>query len=64
MAIEVKNTKGLIKHSGVKCLIVGGSGSGKTNLARSTGKTIIISAESGDLTLNDVDVDSIRVKSL
>jgi len=64
MAIEVKNTKGLANISGVKLLVVGASGSGKTNLARSTGKTIIISAESGDLTLNDVEVDTVRVKSL
>ena len=64
MAIEIKSTKGLANQSGVKCLIVAPSGAGKTNLARSTGKTIIISAESGDLTLNDVEVDTIRVKSL
>jgi energy-coupling factor transporter ATP-binding protein EcfA2 len=64
MAIEVKSTKGAAKSNGVKVLVVGGSGVGKTNLFRSTGRTIIISAEGGDLTLNDVDVDSIRVKSL
>lgn len=28
MAIEVKSTKGLVKKAGIKCLIVGGSGSG------------------------------------
>lgn len=64
MAIEIKSTKGLAKQNGIKMLIVGASGSGKTNLARSTGKTVIISAESGDLTLNDAEVDSIRVRSL
>jgi len=62
--IKVVSTKGLARKKGIKCLIVGASGSGKTNLARSTGKTIIISAESGDLTLNDVDVDTISVKTL
>ena len=64
MAIEVRSTKGAATKQGVKLLIVAESGFGKTNLARSTGKTIIISAEGGDLTLNDVDVDSIRVKNL
>ena len=64
MAIEIKSTKGLAKQAGVKMLVCAPSGFGKTNLARSTGKTIIISAEGGDLTLNDVDVDSIRVSSL
>ncbi len=64
MAIEVTSTKGAANRSGIKMLVVGPSGSGKTNLARSTGKTIIISAEGGDLTLNDVAVDSIRVTNL
>ena len=64
MAIEVRSTKNAAKQNGIKFLIVGPSGSGKTNLARSTGRTIIISTEGGDLTLNDADVDSIRVKSL
>ncbi|OQX82759.1 MAG: hypothetical protein B6D63_07275, partial [Candidatus Latescibacteria bacterium 4484_7] len=64
VAIEVTSTKGAANRSGIKMLVVGPSGSGKTNLARSTGKTIIISAEGGDLTLNDVAVDSIRVTNL
>jgi phage nucleotide-binding protein len=64
MAIEVKNTKGLVNTSGVKVLLYGNSGVGKTSQFKHTGKTIIISAEGGDLALNDSDIDSIRIKSL
>lgn len=64
MAIEVRSTKGAAKTAGVKILICGPSGSGKTSIFRTTGKTLVISAEGGDLSLNDVEVDSIRIKSL
>jgi hypothetical protein len=64
MAIEVKSTKNAAKHNGVKMLVVAPSGAGKTNLLQSTGKTIMLSAEGGDLTLNDYEIDSIRVTTL
>jgi len=64
LAIEIKSTKNAAKHRGIKMMVVGPSGIGKTNLARSTGRTLILSAESGDLTLNDIEADSITVRSL
>jgi len=64
MSIEVKTTRNSASNNGIKMLIIGGSGVGKTSLLKSTGRTIMISAEGGDLTLNDADVDSIRVKNL
>ena len=64
LAIEINSTKGAAKRKGIKMMVIGPSGIGKTHLAKSTGKTLILSAESGDLTLNDIDADSIAVKSL
>ena len=63
MAIKVTSTKDAVKNNGFKSLVVGGSGVGKTSLFKHSGKTIVITSEGGDLTLNDYDVDSIRVKN-
>ena len=64
MAIEIKKTKGLANKEGISLLAYGYSGVGKSSLFRSTGKTLLISAELGELVLNDVDnVDVIRVGS-
>jgi len=65
MAIEIINSKGIAKKSGVKLLCFGKSGVGKSSIFRTTGKTLLISSESGELVLNDIDtVDIIRVKTL
>ena len=64
VSIEIKSTKGAVKRVGAKMLCVAESGYGKTWLAATTGKTIIISAEGSEMTLNDVEVDYIRVKSM
>jgi len=64
MSIEVKNSKGLAIADGVRILLYGPSGIGKTATAITTGKTIIITSEKGDLTLNDYDIDIIHINSL
>jgi len=64
MAIEVKSTKNSVKDQGFNILVIASSGLGKTSLAKSAGKTIVISAEKSDLTLNDCDIDSIFVSNL
>ena len=65
MGIEIKKTKGLANKEGISLLAYGYSGVGKSSLFRSTGKTLLISAELGELVLNDIDnVDVIRVSSL
>jgi energy-coupling factor transporter ATP-binding protein EcfA2 len=64
MALKINNTKGSATRQGIKILVFGVSGCGKSSIFKSTGKTILINLESGDLALNDVDVDSITVRSL
>ena len=64
MAIQLKSTKDAALD-GIKILVHGPSGAGKTSLCATTGEsTIIISAESGLLSLRGVDIPVIEVKSL
>jgi hypothetical protein len=64
MAIQLKSTKDAALD-GIKCLIHGPAGSGKTTLCGSTGEpTIIISAEAGLLSLRGLDIPVIEVKTL
>jgi len=63
MAIKIQTTKdyGL---NGVKCLVFSPAGYGKTVLASSAPGPIIISAESGLLSLQDKNIPYIEVKSV
>lgn len=63
MAIKVQSTAD-IQFVGVKCIIYGGAGVGKTRAIATAPKPIIISAEEGLLSLMEVDVPYIEVKSL
>lgn len=63
MAIKVQRTSEIEFH-GVKCIIFGGAGVGKTRSIATAPKPIIISAEEGLLSLMDVDVPFIEVNSL
>lgn len=61
--MKITSTKDHFDH-GIKALIFGPSGVGKTTLASTlTGKTIIISLESGLLSLSDYDIDVIDLSS-
>ena len=62
MAIKINNTKE-IKIDAVKCVVYGGAGVGKTRLCATAPNPIIISAESGLLSLADVECDYIEVKT-
>jgi phage nucleotide-binding protein len=64
MAISLKSTKDAALD-GIKILVHGPAGAGKTSLCGTTGApTIIISAESGLLSLRGLDIPVIEVKSL
>lgn len=63
MAVSVKSTGGL-SASGVKMLVYGQAGSGKTSLIRTLPATIILSAEGGLLSIQDADLPYIEVDSM
>jgi hypothetical protein len=63
MAIKVQSTADIQFH-GVKCIIYGGPGVGKTRSIATAPSPIIISAEEGLLSLMEVDIPYIEVKSL
>ncbi|MEG3640653.1 ATP-binding protein [Magnetococcus sp. PR-3] len=64
MAIQITSTANAATH-GLKILVYGQAGAGKTVLCRTMpGKKIIISAESGLLSLRGEDIPVIEVKSL
>lgn len=63
MAIKIQRTTDIEFH-GVKCIIFGGPGVGKTRAIATAPSPIIISAEEGLLSLMDVDVPFIEVNSL
>jgi len=60
MAINLKATGGLAS-SGVKMLVYGQAGSGKTTLIKSLPSPIILSAEGGLLALQDADLPYIEI---
>ena len=64
MAIQLKSTKDAALD-GIKILVHGPAGAGKTSLCATTGEpTVIISAESGLLSLRGFDIPVIEVKAL
>ena len=65
MAIKLTTTKQAAQVNGIKVLTYGQAGAGKTSLCATTGEpTIIISAESGLLSLRGHDIPVIEVKSI
>jgi len=63
MAIHIQTTSS-IAIDAVKCVVYGGAGTGKTRLCASAPSPIIISAESGLLSLADVSCDYIEISSI
>lgn len=64
MAIELKSTRELARVHGVKCLVYGLSGSGKTTLIRTLPSPVILSAESGLLSLGGENLPVIEITSM
>lgn len=63
MAIKIQNTAD-IEFVGVKCIIYGGAGVGKTRTIATAPSPIIISAEEGLLSLMELEIPYIEVKTL
>lgn len=65
MAIKLTSTRQAAIDNGIKVLVHGPAGSGKTVLCSTTGQpTVIISAEAGLLSLRAHDIPVIEVKSI
>ena len=63
MAINLKSTRGAASD-GVKVLVYGQAGSGKTSLIGTLPAPIIISAEAGLLSLADLDIPYIEITDM
>lgn len=64
MAIKINSTNQAAQH-GIKCLIYGQSGAGKTRLSATLkGRTIILSAEAGLLSLREFDIPSVTITTM
>ena len=63
MAIQIKLT-GQISNSGVKLLVYGQAGAGKTSLIKTLPKPIVLSAEAGLLSLQSADLPYIEISSM
>ena len=63
MAINVKKTGGL-SASGVKVLVYGQAGAGKTSLIKTLPSPIVLSAEGGLLSVQDADLPVIEVDGM
>ena len=63
MAINVKSTSGL-SANGVKMLVYGQAGAGKTSLIRTLPSPIVLSAEGGLLSIQDADLPYIEIGSM
>lgn len=63
MAINIKSTRGLVAN-GVKALVYGPAGSGKTTLMKTLPNPIVLSAEGGLLSVQDADLSFIEITSM
>lgn len=63
MAISVKST-GSLSANGVKMLVYGQAGAGKTSLIRTLPDPIVLSAEGGLLSIQDADLPYIEINSI
>jgi phage nucleotide-binding protein len=63
MAISLKRTSQL-KNEGVRVLVYGQAGSGKTSLIRTLPNPLVLSAEAGLLSIQDADLAYIEIKTI
>jgi len=63
MAIQLKKT-GSLSAEGVKMLVYGAAGAGKTSLIKTLPQPIVLSAEGGLLSIQDADLPYIEIASM
>ena len=63
MAIQLRRTTE-VHSNGLKCLVYGQAGAGKTTLIPTLPKVVVLSAESGLLSIADADIPFIEIKSM
>jgi phage nucleotide-binding protein len=63
MAIQLHSTKDTHRN-GLKIIVFGASGTGKTTLIKTLPNPIVLSAEAGLLSINDADIPYIEIKSM
>lgn len=63
MAINLKSTRS-VAAKGVKMMVYGAAGAGKTSLIRTLPNPVILSAESGLLSIADADIPFIEIKTM
>lgn len=63
MAIQLQNTRGF-SANGVKMLVYGPAGAGKTTLISTLPNAVVLSAESGLLALSEHDIPYIEIKGM
>lgn len=64
MTVTITTTQQAAQLHGIKCLIYGKSGAGKTKLAATAPAPIILSAESGVLSLREFQIPMIQIKTV
>lgn len=64
MAVHITTTQQAAQLHGIKCLVYGKSGAGKTKLAATAPTPIILSAESGILSLREFQIPMIQIKTV
>lgn len=64
MAVHITTTQQAAQFHGIKCLVYGKSGAGKTKLASTAPAPIILSAESGILSLREFQIPMIQIKTV
>lgn len=63
MAIQLKSTRGL-HAQGVKLLVYGQAGAGKTSLIKTLPNPVVLSAEGGLLSIADADIPFVEINSM
>jgi hypothetical protein len=62
--LQIQNTRDVKTNNGIKCMVYGLAGTGKTRLCATAPRPIILSAENGLLSLSNQDVPFIKIGSL